>query len=941
MKVLGSGTSRITVWLLGLTALGSAASASGSATLATQEAAQPAATRPAEQTQPLEVTARLVDRPDEVLAVLSNGLRIIVKQFKVGPVVSVRMYVKTGSIYEQEHLGAGLSHLFEHLLHGGTTLRRSEKESQRLLQQIGGQSNAYTSYDHTCYYINTASKYLPQAIDLLADWITRPAFPDSEFQRELGVVQRELERHADDPIRQLHYLTMQTMYLVHPARFPVIGYKAAIESLTKQDVVAYWRRNYVPDNVVVSICGDVDLEGALRLVREAFGDFRRRPVRTPTIPAEPDLVAPRLAVKRMGINAALLRLAWPSIPLTHPDLYALDVASFILTAGPSARLTNELVYRKRLATSVSGFSWTPAWGRGIFAVTARCPAENLSAVRRIILEQAERLRKQPVSEAELAKAKRQKVAEHVQSAQRVDEIAGMLATDLLATGDPHFSADYVEKIQQVTAADIQRVAGKYLQPEKLATILILPTEARLPDWAQTAQAKPTGQPSPIRKLTLANGLRVLLQSNPATPTVSIQLYCLGGVLAENEQVNGISNLMAKASIRGTKSRTGGQIAEFFDSIGGSIEGGAGSNTLYYRAEVLSENVREALEVFADVVLHPSFAEQAVEEVRKPILDQIRRLEENWRSELFAYLRSKYFGDHPYGLQPIGRIESVSRLLPQDLAEFHRRYVVASNAVLAVFGDIDIDEVEEQIRKLFAEMPAGQSPPLAPAFAASPAKGKVFVKAKPPERQVAGLAVAFGSVPYTALKNRFAMTVLDTILSGYTYPAGWLHEALRGGTNKFVYEVHAINWTALRGGFLPIYAGCQPDQINRVISIILESIDKARAGSFDPDEFQTAKGVILTTDLLETQTNAARAIQSALDEIYGLGYDFSSMLPEVIDKIQMDDVKHAASQYLQQPVIVVVTPRPDLVRVAGFETVVEPPAQTQPVPETLPSRETVP
>ncbi len=122
---------------------------------------------------------------------------------------------------------------------------------------------------------------------------------------------------------------------------------------------------------------------------------------------------------------------------------------------------------------------------------------------------------------------------------------------------------------------------------------------------------------------LDNGLRVLLQANPATPTVSVQLYAMGGLLSETPRDNGISNLMAEASLRGTKNRSGEQIAEFFDSIGAGVEAAGGSNTFYYKAEILKESLQEALPVLADVVLEPSFAAEAIEEVRKPILDQIR------------------------------------------------------------------------------------------------------------------------------------------------------------------------------------------------------------------------------------------------------------------------------------------------------------------------------
>jgi zinc protease len=271
---------------------------------------------------------------------------------------------------------------------------------------------------------------------------------------------------------------------------------------------------------------------------------------------------------------------------------------------------------------------------------------------------------------------------------------------------------------------------------------------------------------------------------------------------------------------------------------------------------------------------------------------------------------------------------VRDLSAEDLREFHRQHLAGSSSILAIFGDIDEAKVEQQVGELFADLPAREAPPLAPPSPGIVNPGEVFVKAKGPQRQVAGVALAYPSVSFTQVPDRMALTVLDTIISGYGLPSGWLHTALRGGTSKYVYEVHAMNWNGLKGGFFPAYAGTQPEQVNKVVSIMLDLVDKAREGTFTEEELERSKGVILTSQLLDRQTNAERATQAALDELYGLGYDFSDTLPEVIDGISMRDVQDVARRYLgQQPVIVVVTPDPDAVDIPDFEKKVEA-AQTQ-------------
>ncbi|MDD4891870.1 MAG: pitrilysin family protein, partial [Phycisphaerae bacterium] len=214
-------------------------------------AIEPVATQPA-NVVPLG-ESRLVDRPDEIISRLDSGLTVIVKRYAAAPVVSVRMHVKAGSIWEDRYAGAGISHLFEHLLHGGATPGRSQEQSEKLLNEMGASSNAYTSYDSTVYFIDVPSRHANQAINLLADWVTRPTFPQADVNRELGVVQRELERGEQEADDQLWQKMDETRYLVHPARFPVIGQQAALARLTRQDILGYYKLMYVPSNIVVAV----------------------------------------------------------------------------------------------------------------------------------------------------------------------------------------------------------------------------------------------------------------------------------------------------------------------------------------------------------------------------------------------------------------------------------------------------------------------------------------------------------------------------------------------------------------------------------------------------------------------------------------------------------------------------------------------------------------
>lgn len=876
----------------------------------------------ASATQPaasmLDERKRLVDRPGEIVAVLANGMTVIAREHRTAPVVTVHMYVKTGSIYEDKYLGAGLSHLFEHLLHGGTTKTRSEEQGKEILEELGGNSNAATSMWYTTYYVNTGRDKLSTAVDLIADWVTNPAFPDAEFKREWGVVQRELERDIGNPHRQIWYLMMETMFDEHPARFPVIGYKPIVQTLTKEQIVDYWRQRYVPDNVVLAMVGDVDAEQMIQVARRAFAHFARRPVPDVVLPEQPPLVTPRTVIKRMKMSAstALVQMCWPSIELTHPDLYALDVLSYVLTHGRSSRLVRTIEDQKQLAYAIRSFSWTPHWGRGIFAVTAVTAPNKMKPCKQAILEEIGKVRAQLISAEELSKVKRQKAAEHVFGRQTAESVAATMVTDLMSTGDPHFSDAYVANIQKVTAEQVREMARKYLDPEVFATVAIVPEGGE--EEAAEAKLEP---PSPIKKVTLENGLRVLLRRDPSVPIVTMQAFFNSGLLSETDENNGISNVLAQLAIRGTKTRTAEQIAEFFDSRGGAIEGTSGNNTIYLTAETLKQDYAEALGVLADVVMNPTFPQKELDRLRPRVLNAIDQLDDEWRSQLMVFFRKQFFSKCPYRFMTIGQTDPVKALTPAALKAHHDTWFKAGNGVVAVFGDIELPKAEELVRSAFGKLPGGKVPELNTAAELPIAKDALYVK-KSKQAAVAGIMLGYRGVKYTDVSNRYALDVLDCIISGPSLPSGWLHHELREGTRDLVYEVHAMSFVGLSPGYFGVYAGCQPEKVEEVHRIVRQQLEKAAAGQFTAEELAKAKGMMITTEQLASRTIGQMATRAALDELYGLGYDAYEKYADRVNAVTLDDVKRVAREFLTRAIITVVTPTPDKVNIGIEPTLVK-------------------
>jgi zinc protease len=224
-------------------------------------------------------------------------------------------------------------------------------------------------------------------------------------------------------------------------------------------------------------------------------------------------------------------------------------------------------------------------------------------------------------------------------------------------------------------------------------------------------------------------------------------------------------------------------------------------------------------------------------------------------------------------------------------------------VLAIFGDIDIATTTAAVEQAFSSF---QSQPLTlPAVSSEPAPTQTRRQVKHTQKQVAAITIGFPGTSLTNLDDRYALHILDAVMSGIGFPGGWLHTELRG--KQLVYVVHAFNWLGLEPGYFGIMAATQPPRVNEVIDIILQNVDKARAGEISDAELERAKQLAVIAERLERQTNDQLARDAALNELYGLGYDFSAREKALLDKVTKADVQRVARAYLHNPTIVITTP----------------------------------
>ena len=273
---------------------------------------------------------------DAVRTVLDNGMVVIIKENHAAPVVSLHAYVRAGSIYEREYLGRGISHNLEHLMSSGTQKRTKEQINQ-IIEEIGNVSNAYTTRDHASYYVTTASSYFDTALDVLSDYIQNASIPQAEVDSERGVILNEINMGKDDPDRRLYDLFSSTMFRDNPVGVTTIGYRELFEKTTRDDIVNYYKRMYVPNNTIFVVVGDVNASDTLGKIKEAFKNFQRGPFPDLSLPPLQGQVSKRYVEEGMDVQVAYMMMGFPTVTISHKDLYPLDVLAFIVGEGRSSR----------------------------------------------------------------------------------------------------------------------------------------------------------------------------------------------------------------------------------------------------------------------------------------------------------------------------------------------------------------------------------------------------------------------------------------------------------------------------------------------------------------------------------------------------------------------------------------------------------------------------
>jgi zinc protease len=864
---------------------------------------------------------------------LANGLTVLVKRNTAAPVVAVVTHVKTGYFHEPDEV-AGISHVIEHMFFNGTPTRPGPEDISRETRGYGGVLNAGTIYDRTSYYVVLPNERWREGLAVQADALQNPLFDPEVLDNEMKAILQEARRKLDNPMAYGREKMFELAFDQHRMRRWRIGTEEVLTSLTREHVAQWFADHYRPQNVILSVVGDVDTGTVFAEIEKLYGGMEKGHLRKRGGPAEPEQDEFRYRRLTSDLQRSYVFLGFRTPGEGHRDNPALDMLATILGTGRSSRLESRLKEQLRVVTSIGASSYQYE-DVGIFEVYATTEHGELDRAPREIFVELERMRILGPTEDELQRAR--SILETGEAA-GLEEVLGQASTLAAyeARGGVRLYDRELEALRRVDAADVRRVANTYLQLERASLLeYTTPQQAVAREEAVFADhirghvlasvrnmAEPV-VPEPARGLRpreqldqwsdrvsgagvarrtrfeLPRGATLIVEENPTAPTVAAGVYFRGGRIAEYSNISGITQLMQRVMVKETMSRDAEQLAAEIEALGTQIGRVSGDDWFGFTVSGLAARFPHTFDVLFDVVSNPRFSPEQVSLEARMQAAAIKALEDQPGPLTMHFVRNALYSEHPYGLPELGLHAVVQYLAPDRLEEHFVDSVRPEAMVIVVSGDVDADAVLEFVR--------GYAENWRPDGARVPSTAAEFYRPDNFERLPSLLGHRETKYQKDLTQTSFAMVfpavpvghsdvpvfdVLQAITGGL---GGTFFEEVRG-KRGLAYQVATFNTSRMLGGYFGTLVACSPDKLEEVRELLTELHNGLALDPPADEAILRAQNSLAGAWKVGGQTNAARIGRLALLELSGQDLDLVDTYSDRVRAVTREDVARVAQQY---------------------------------------------
>jgi len=656
--------------------------------------------------------------------VLKNGMTVLVRPIHTVPKVSVQLWYDVGSRDEQDK-ERGIAHLIEHMMFKGTK-KLSETDINFVTHMLSGNTNAFTGHDFTGYLFNFPTQHWQEAFTLLADCMKNSTFKEDMLSSEMQAVIQEIKLYRDRYTRSLVDEIIGAIFADHPYHHPIIGYKQDLWSVRSDDLKAFYKKHYLPNNAALVVVGDVDADEVVALAEEKFG----------SIPADPNYkkVEHYFTQDIISKSVTLYRdIKQPEVIYTfvvpgakEKKDHILELIARILGKGKGSRLYKKLINKEKLVTSVSAATEELFDHGMLFVIVEPKKIEDVDAIEKIIHEEVQDIIANGVTDAELTRATKQTEMDLYDAFEDFEHQAFEIGKHFLASGDPNYLFNFLSQPVEELKKEIVDLLKLYVRPtvthkgfvlplpesekqawaklqeesdagdKKILTEHVRTTEVEPPKYAHTVKVKDPvvfDYPKATTSI-LENGLKVLFAANKNTPKIDVILDLKAKHYFEPEDMQGLSQFVSKMLMEGTKKYSGEQLADMIEQRGISLSPYPGGIAM----SVLKEDLPFGLEMLHELLTSATFNEAEMEKVREQLLARIKNFWDEPHYFGGQLVKEEVYKGHPYHKNSIGTLKSIQSITKKDLKEFYQKNMSPRGARLAIVGDIGEYNIEQEVKK---------------------------------------------------------------------------------------------------------------------------------------------------------------------------------------------------------------------------------------------------
>lgn len=823
---------------------------------------------------------------------LDNQLKVIYAKDNSNPLICIQLYVRTGSAWEAEN-ESGLSHFTEHMV-----FKSTEKFPDNLLSErisfLGGNVNAYTEYDSTCFYITIPSDFFSEGLEIIAQLARKVNFKQPDFSAEQSVIIEECKQFQNDPEDFFLEYIAADYFKFNPYKKPIIGNLKTLRQYKIEDVRNFYEKYYIPNNCFLVITGDINQKNLKTEIIAQFSDWKKKNL-VKKVPVINDFrKETTFKSLKKNINSDIIAFVLPDLSDSNPDSYPLSLVTKAFAIGKRSRLYKRLFHKEKMVDSIRVHSLSGI-NDGISIILVNPKKKTaLEKIVEIFRQELSVFYKFSLNDIEINDCKRDLIFYYKYTYEYNESLASSLGSEELISGYENFLS-YPDKINNLENTEIKKVIDEYYKPDFLQIYHIgkAAVDKKSIDriiQKKTSVLKVSSNKSDVFIDSLPNGMKIILKKVTGKPTLGISLTSEVSQLNEDLHQLGLNLLTSALLLYGNEKRNYEQLLNYSNENGIQIGISPKSETTSININCFKERLNIALELLSDVILTPTFPRNHLENLKQTNLSNFNRIKDYPQYYASRLWKEMIFNKKSNLISSFGTNETVRKFTQKKVSEWYKRYYNYTDMTLSIVGDFDLELILNTCRALFppADKLNGRREQI-PIYQPGASRYKKH------RRGLNQCYINIGGFGCNALEieKNTAFHVLAQMIGGDMNSLLFTEIREKLGLAYSV-EFEFRSFRSL--GYFLITAIVDKKKEKQAVESIISVLDNIKMNGISAYELTKTKNFIRGQRLMDEESMLSRAQTLSVLQTLGFSYDYYLQRNERLENVSIDQIHQIAAEY---------------------------------------------